>query len=69
MLDSLARKLFNCTINHLKRFFNNEKKKDAELNAQIYSSGKSPDPPAGFIFERAEQANRRIVQKISAQKK
>jgi len=57
MLNSLARKLFNCTINHLKCFFNNEKKKNAELNAQTYSSRKSPDPPAGFGLERAEQIN------------
>jgi hypothetical protein len=57
MLNSLARKLFNCTADHLKRFFNNEKKKNAKLNAKACSPGKSPDPPAVFGFERAKKIN------------
>lgn len=55
------RKLFNCTINHSRRFFDNEKKDNAEFNAKTHSLGKSPDPPAGFGFEGAEEAHRRAL--------
>jgi hypothetical protein len=35
--------------------------KNAQLTKEIYSFGKSPDSPAGFGLERAEEVNRRNV--------
>lgn len=52
-------RLSNCArFNRLKCFFNDGKEKNAKINPQTHSSGKSPNPPGSFRFKEAKRINR-----------